>query len=263
MAFFKRFLRDRVSSPADPAPPTPVPVAPAAERRTQERHAVNQDFALKATLCYVGRDETGAPMSESRHGWNWKGRLIDCSEAGMRIQLGAGLQAVIGESCDLRLGIQDFEVTVPCLVANISETPQGVMFGLQHQIYDETARLNYLRIVEGVAIANTLKLQSRTPGPDDSGYVVEHYLSNRSARLTIWRHPADDSVSAFELQLSDCLLRAAEGQGLEYFTGGDAGSQPATAVQCHQIHQLFQWIVANLPQTVPADTREFLRRVAA
>ncbi len=262
MAFFKRFLKDHVSSPASPAPETPLRVLPAVERRTEERHAVSQDFALKATLSYVGRDVTGAPMSDSRHGWNWKGRLVDCSEAGVRIQLGAGLQAVIGESCDLRLGIQDFEVIVPCHVVNITENAEGMVFGLQHEIFDETARLKYLRLVDVVALGSTLHLHSRTPGPDDSGYIVESFRSSRSARLTVWRHPADESVSAFEIQINDCLLRAAEGQGLEYFTGDDSGSRPATALQCHEIHQLFQWVVCNLPAAVPAEVRSFLRAFA-
>ncbi len=259
MAFFKRIPQDRdtASSPAGPAP-----AVPAVERRSQERHPVSPDFSLKATLCYVGRDETGAPMSDSRHGWHWKGRLMDCSDAGVRIQLGPGLRAMVGESCDLRLSIHDFEVNVPCHVTNISETADGAVFGLQHAIMDEATLVNYRRIVAVMALASTLRLLSRADQPDESGYFVETYGSDHSARLTLWRHPSDASVSAFELQLSDCLLRAAEGHGIEYFSADDGGSQPATALRCHEIHRLFQWVVPNLPASVPADVKEFLRRFA-
>jgi hypothetical protein len=181
----------------------------------------------------------------------------------VRIQLGAGLRAVVGESCDLRLSIHDFEITVPCHVTNISEVPAGMVFGLKHEIMDEPTHVSYLRIVGAMALASTLRLQARTTEPDDSGYLVEHYASDGSARLTVWRHPADAAVSAFELRINDCLLRAAEGHGLEYFTDDATGSQPATAVRCHEIHCLFQWIVPNLPALVPADVRKFLQGFAA
>lgn len=259
MAFFKRSPKD---SAAVSAPAAPAPALPAVERRSQERHPVSPDFSLKATLCYVGRDETGAPMSDSRAGWHWRGRLVDCSDAGVRIQLGPGLRAMVGESCDLRLGIHDFEITVPCHVTNINETAEGAVFGLQHAIMDEATLLSYRRIVEVMAIASTLRLLSRADQPDESGYLVETYGSDRSARLTLWRHPSDASVSAFELQLSDCQLRAAEGQGIEYFSGAAGGSRPATAQRCHDIHRLFQWVVPNLPSAVPADVKEFLQGFA-
>jgi hypothetical protein len=265
MALFKRTLKDREPPPLPrpaSAPPVLMPV-PAVERRSGQRFPVSPEFPLKAVLDYIGRDDTGAPLGHSKHGWHWKGRLLDCSESGARIQLGVGLRAVIGESCDLRLSVQDFALTVPCHITNIRALPEGAVFGLRHDIADEQTLGDYRQLVEVMALASTLRLRTRTPKPDESGYLVERYASARPSRLTVWRHPVDDSVSAFEFQLKDCLLRAAEEQSLEYFTGDDTGSRPATAVRCHEIHRMFQWVVPNLPDAVPADVKKFLRRFAA
>ncbi len=236
---------------------------PAVERRSNQRFPVSPEFPLRAVLDYVGRDDTGAPLGHSKHGWHWKGRLLDCSDTGARIQLAAGLRAVVGESCTLRLSVQGFELTVPCRLTNIRDLPEGAVFGLRHDIADEEAQRDYRQLVEVMALASTLRLRTRTPKPDESGYLVERYASSRPSRLTVWRHPVDNSVSAFEFQLKDCLLRAAEEQSLEYFTGDDTGSRPATAVRCHEIHRMFQWVVPNLPEAVPADVKKFLRRFAA
>lgn len=264
MPFFKRTARKavppRVPPPFLVAPP-PV-VVPAVERRAGQRFWVQPEFPLKAVLSYVGRDDTGAPMGSSRHGWHWKGRLVDCSEVGARIQLGPGLRAVIGESCDLRLSVQDFELSVPCHVTNIRENAEGVIFGLRHDLGDDAVHRDYRQLVEVIALASTLRPRKRVPKLDPSGYIVERYDSPRPSALTIWRHPVDGSVSAFEFILKDSLVRAARGQGMEYFSGDGRGSRPATPVRCAEIHRLFQWVVPNLPPALPGDVRAFLGHYA-
>ena len=87
MLFFKRILKE----------PEPTSSTPAVERRSTKRYAINPAFALKAVLSFIARDDTGAPLSNTRHGWNWKGRLIDCSEQGVRIQMGPGLKVELGD----------------------------------------------------------------------------------------------------------------------------------------------------------------------
>jgi len=230
------------------------------------RSGTNRGSALpdKALLSYVGRDDTGAPMSDSRHGWNWKGKLIDCSDFGARMQLGTGgLRAVVGEACDLRIRVQDFEINVPCHVTNIREQDDGMIFGLKHDIEDAATLRDYRQFVEVVALASTLKLKKKTTQPDESGYSTEHYGSSRPSSLTVWRHPANAAVAAFEFILKDSMVRAVSSRGLEFFTGDDKGSHPATAMRSLEIQRLFQWVVANLPREIPEDVRDFLGRYAA
>ncbi len=263
MAFFKRILQEppppAVAKPARQTLILPPPV----ERRHVQRFPISPDFPLNAVLSYVGRDEAGVPLSTSRAGWNWKGRLIDCSELGARMQLGPGHRAVLGEVCDLRLAVEDFALSVPCRVTNIRRNEDGMMFGLRHDIADPALLRDYRQLVEVVALGSTLRLRTRTPRPDDSGYFVERYASARPSRLTIWRHPHSRAVSAFEFVLKDCIVRASFGRTAEYFSGDDDDAQRASAARCLEIHRLFQWVVPNLPAGMPADVRGFLRQHAA
>lgn len=261
MLFFKRILKEPV--PAAPGAIAPGVNAPEAERRNEQRFKVSPDFPLKVVLSFVARDASGAPMSNTRHGWNWKGRLIDCSDEGARMQLGPGIRAEIGEACDMKLAVQDFEITVPCRVTNLVEEPAGAVLGLNHAIEDPAALEAYRQLIEVVALGSTLKLQSRTPTPDESGYIVEQFGGTRSSRLTVWRYPGKGGVAAFEFVLKDNLVRAAAGQRVEFLADIDGhGSQPASSEKCVEIGRLFQWVVPNLPAEVPADLRAFLKHYA-
>jgi len=234
---------------------------PNSERRHEQRFAVNPNFPLKAVISYIGRDDTGAPMSSSRAGWNWKGQLLDCSEEGARVQLGPGLKAVVGESCDLKLTVQEFSLTVPCHVANIyiQEGGGDVIFGLQHAIDDPDTLAAYRQLVEVLALGATLKPRHKEPIPDKSGYLVEQFANDRPARLTIWREKTSRGVVAFEFLLKENIVQAALGQTMEYLTGTTAtGAVPASAAKAMEIHRLFTWVVPNLPDEVPDDVKDML-----
>ncbi|MBI2497251.1 MAG: PilZ domain-containing protein [Opitutae bacterium] len=253
MLFFKRILKE------------PEPVAkdvPRVERRSTRRFAVNPKFPLKAVLSFVGRDDTGAPMSNSRHGWHWKGRLIDCSEQGARIQMGPTLKVEARDLCDLMLTVDDFELTIPCHISNIREQAEGMVFGLKHDIESEETRQAYQQLLDVLALGSTLKLQTRSEKPDATGYLVERYASDRPSSLTVWRLPEDKSVAAFEFRLKDSLVRAAAGRGIKYLTGA-ADPRPAPAAKALEIQRLFNWVLPNLASTVPADVRAFLQQYAA
>lgn len=251
MLFFKRILKE--SKPAANA-------GPVVERRSTKRYAINPHFPIKAVLSFVPRDDTGAPISHSRHGWNWKSTLVDCSEQGARLRMESTLKVEARDLCDLILQIDDFELTLPCHIANIAESAEGVMFGLKHDIMDDATRVGYGQLLEILALGSTLRLHSKTTEPDKSGYLVEHYTSNRPARLSLWRHPANEAVAAFEFQLKDNLVRAAAGQGLQYLVGTPA--RTAQAAQAMEIQRLFNWVLPNLAAAVPEDVREFLQHYA-
>ncbi len=254
MSFFSRILKQPEAAPAE---------TPRVERRSVPRFAISPEFPLKAVLSFIPRDESGAPMGNSQHGWNWKGRLIECSEIGARLQLGPGIRATTAENCLLKLSVQAHEISVPCHVANLTEQPEGVVLGLVHDLADAQVRHDYLQLIEVVALGSTLKLQPKAAAADPSGYHVEVYAGSRPSRLTVWRHPADDSVAAFEFQLQDNLVRGAAGQGAEFLADiAGRGSQPATTDKCLEIGRLFSWVVPNLGSAVPEDVRAFLQHYA-
>ena len=259
MLFFKRILKEPESEP-DPVGEAP----PAVERRSSQRHKVHPDSPLKAVLSFIGRDDTGAPMSNSRHGWNWRGRLMDCSEHGVRLQMGPVVKAVTGDDGELILEMEDFLLKVPCHIANIREQPTGLIFGLKHDIEDEATWKAYRQLLEVIAMGSTLKRQFKRTKPDESGYLVEQYASDRLSRLTVWRNQEDLTVAAFEFLLKDNLVRAAAGRDIQYLAGTDgATARPAPPAQSLEIRRLFRWVAPNMAPVVPLDVRRFLLRFAS
>ena len=251
MLFFKRILKE---PPAEPEPVDEVP--PPVERRKAPRFKVHPDSPLKVVLSFIGRDETGKPMSHSRHGWNWRGRLLDCSEHGVRLQMGPVVKAVTGDDGELIVEMEDFHLTVPCHIANIVEQPAGLVFGVKHDITGEADWKAYRQLLEVIALGATLKRQFKRTKPDESGYLVEQYASDRPARLTIWRDKDDQTPAAFEFLLKDSLVRGAAGE-LQCLAGAD-GANAATPAQAGEIRRLFHWVVPNMSPAVPADVRKFL-----
>lgn len=258
MLFFKRSPKP---PPVVPAPDVPEQIPPV-ERRRARRFKVQPEFPLRAVMSFVPRDDTGAPVSNSRHGWNWKGALVDCSEQGLRVRLGPGVRTEVGETCEVRLSGTDYELSLSCLLSNLSEEKEGVLFGLQLEFADPQNWQGYCRVLETVALSAALKPEGRSAKPDESGYVVERYASDCASSLTAWRHPDGGEVSAFELVMRDWTARAATGQEAEYFSNSESGSRPATSAHTIEIHRWFQWAAGNLPPAATADVRAFMRGFA-
>lgn len=241
--------------------PEPAPATNVVEKRSEQRFPVREEFPLKAVLSFIGRDDTGAPMGDSRHNWTWKGRLVDFSGAGARVQMGPGVRVEEGDDCDLLLTMEDLEVKVPSHVSNVGETPAGVVVGLRHAIESDLTWELYRRLLEVVSLGATLEEQVHHAKPDEPGYLIDLYSSSWGSRLTIWRDQKHKTVRGFEFLLNDGLVRAAEDGEVEYLAGLHvSGSQPATDAKAGELHRLFQWVVPNLAEVVPEDVREFLRR---
>lgn len=254
MQLFKRILKQ---------PDEEVKEVVRKERRGGKRYAINPEFPLQAVLSFVGRDVNGNLIGSQRNSWNWKGRLADFSESGARMQLAPSVLAASGDFCDLKLNLEGFALVVPCHITNMRVQRDGVFFGLKHDITDEDTQNGYRQLLEIVALGASLRLKSRTPKADESGYLVEQYTSDLPARLSVWRHQADKTVAAFEFLLKDCLVRAAAGHGMEYLLGTDAAAaRPASPTKQAEIHRLFHWVVPNIAPAVPGDVREFLQGYA-
>lgn len=250
MLFFKRILKENELT---------EDTAPLSEQRNMPRYEISPRFRLKAALSFAARGDSRAPRGNSRPAWHWKCRLLDCSEQGVRIQMDPALKVRARDLCDLRLKVEEFELTIPCHIANIRDSPEGMIFGLKLAPADESTWSAYWQLLEVVALGSSLRLHRSSSRPDESGYFVEHYASNRPARLSIWRHPTTRAVVAFEFLLKHHLVRAAAGHPVEYLTGPSA--RPATTTKALEIQRLFQWVVPNLSAAVPVDVRDFLETI--
>lgn len=251
MLFFKRILKDGELAEAS---------GPAAEQRSTPRYVISPQFRLKAALNFASRVDSRSTKGHSRSAWHWKCRLLDCSEQGVRIQMDPALKVRARDLCDLQLRVEEFELTIPCRIANIKENADGVIFGLKLDAADESTWKAYCQLLEVVALGSSLRLQRRAAHPDESGYLLEHYTNNRPARLSVWRDPATQAVRACEFLLKHYLVRAAAGRPVEYLTS--PSGRPASPTTALEIQRLFSWVVPNLPDTMPEDVRNFLKQHA-
>jgi hypothetical protein len=229
-----------------------------AEKRGKPRYTVSPEFRLNASLMIEPGDIAPAADEGSgpQQGWSGKCRLLDCSEQGVRVQLEPSHKIPAGELRGLRLKVEEFDLNVPCRIANISEPAGGVIFGLMLDLENEATFEAYWQLLEAVVLGLSLKPHSKSAKPDDSGYLVEHYASHRPARLSIWRHPVDQSIAAFEFRLKRHLVRAVAGNHLECLH--EPGNRPVSSVKREELQLLFSWMVSNLAPTMPQDVRELL-----
>jgi hypothetical protein len=234
------------------------------ERRGARRLSIHADFPLRTALSFIGRDEHGQPLGTKRAAWHWKGRLINCSERGARLQLAPSVRPVDDEECDLQLNLDGFALSVPGRITNLQEEADGVVCGLKLAPADEETAAGFRQFLEIVALGGALKPRPKAAPVAGSGYVAEHYTSDWQSRLSVWRYPKGGEIAAFEFVLKDCLVRWAHGQKIEYFNGAEAGITSALSFnRSWEIRRLFQWVVPNLAPAVADDVRAHLRAAAS
>ena len=232
----------------------------AEERRGSQRMTVSAEFPAKSVLSFIGRDEHGELLGGKRANWNWKGRLVNCSEVGARMQLAPLVRAAKGDACDLKISLEEFDLVIPSRIVNLRETEDGVFCGLKHEIEDLAVEKAYAQFLEIVALGATLQPSFKESQPDDSGYLPEQYASSWQSCLNVWRRQADKAVTAFEFVLKDCLVRAVKDHEMECLTGTTtAEAKPATNFRKWEIKRLYHWVVPNLSRKVPGDVKTFLQ----
>ena len=240
MQFFKRILQ------------APEKAVVPEKRAGGLRLVVTEEFPLRVGL---GQAE--------RNTWNWKCRLLNCSEPGLRIETEARVAVVTGAPCRLMLDLEGFELVVPCTVSNQRRQGERMFVGLKQAVADAGTQAAYRQFLEIIALGATLRLNVRRSQPSSTEYLVEQYVSVRRSCLNVWRYPATAMVAGADFILRDCLVRVIAGRPLEYYAGIDASAAPRAAPdQALELHRLFKWVVPNLSLSVPGDVRDFLLRHA-
>ena len=249
MLFFKRILK--VANGTDAS----------REKRRNNRYVLNPAFPLRAVLSLTGRDNFGNPLKATDDkGWDWKGQLINLSSTGARIALPPAALAARGDDCQLKLILDRFQLVVPTQIAHLKEHRDHMVIGLELNLTESQTRQAYRQLFDLVVLGASLKpLQSLRA--DDSGYLIEQYGGKEDALLKIWRESTRQLIAAFELKIKEYYIRGTAKNGkLEYYFGG-AGKElkPVATSQNAELQRLFQWIIPNLTDAVPADIRSFLK----
>jgi hypothetical protein len=184
--------------------------------------------------------------------------LLDCSEQEVRVRLDPKSKIPAGELRRLRLTVPEFNLSIPCSIASMNEQGGGVVLGLRLEFAREAVIEAYWQLFEIVVLSSCLTLQAKSVKPDESGYLVEHYVCSRPARLSIWRHPSNQIIMAFEFRLKRQVARAVVGKRLECKLVPEAGLvHPAMKVE---IQRLFSRVASNLSPAMPGDVREVLQK---
>lgn len=252
MLFFKRILKVANGTEAS------------REKRRNHRYALNPSFPLRAVLSLTGRDNFGNPLTAlDNKGWDWKGQLINLSSTGARIALPPAALAARGDDCLLKLTLDRYQLAIPSRIAHLKEHRDHMVIGLELNLTESQTRQAYRQLVDLVVLGASLKPMEPLR-PDDSGYLIEQYGGKEDALLKVWRESTQQLIAAFELKIREYYIRGTAKNGkLLYYAGGTGiDLKPVATSQNAELQRLFQWIVPNLPDAVPADIKAFLKLYA-
>ncbi len=234
------------------------------DRRGASRYDLNARFPVKSILNIMGRDDHGQLLkAKGGAGMDWRGKLINLSTTGARIQLPTTALALRDDPCQLKIDIQGYRLVIPGKIANVIERPDHIMFGITFDLGAAAINAAYGQLLDLVALGSSLKL-TQPRKSDASGYLLEQYEGDGSL-LRVWRSLESEEVSAFEFVLRDSMVRGLAAQaGVECLNGTDvATALAAKGPQAEEIHRLYQWVVCNLDPAIPDDVRNFLVAHAA
>ena len=225
------------------------------EQRTQTRYRVGADFPLLVTVALSG--DGSAP------GCDWNGRVSDLSAGGLSVRLPPAAATARNEATTARISLEGHELAIPCAVAHFRIHPAHALCGLRLEFGDFAVQKAWHQIVEAVSLGASFTPVDGNQTPSVStGPARRKWCSLKQARLTEWREKGSRKPDRFELILEEYQIegRLAE-PGLAISSRTNPGKAVSPTVES-EVRQLFCWVVANMPATVPADLREFMHRAA-
>jgi hypothetical protein len=231
------------------------------DKRKTTRFPVGQRFPLKATVNLTGQLTDGSiPGSGS----DWGGRLINLSVNGVALQLLRAATTVRGEQTELKLSLEDHQLSIPCVVAHFRTYSGYSLCGLALQFKDFKVQKAYLQLVEAISIgASFTPLKTVGLAPSRPGAVAERFHADNKASLTAWRNAKTGELDGFELEVgAHCIKGGATVPPLVVFRMTKPLKVEGSAEVAGEVRRLFRWIVPNLPKAVPSDLRTLMETVA-
>lgn len=244
------------------------------DKRRARRYAVGLEFPLKGTVNLIGSDNAGrAKASAAGSGRDWAGRLMNLSSLGASLQLPPAALTVRGEKTILTVSVEEHVLEIPAVVAHFRVYSSHAVCGLSLQFADLRAQKPYLQLVEAVAVGGSfLPVKASRCRRNSPTHLVEQYVADNKARLTVWREgPVARVIDSFELVMGDhCIRGQAKDELIEVYSRKKGSQSARTALSApsyalstgenEEPRQLFRWVVPNLPKAVPGDLRGFLQR---
>lgn len=234
----------------------------ARDKRGAKRYAVGARFPLKAKITLSARDGEGKLLPPSKSlPMDWGGQMLNLSSSGVSIRLHPAAIASNGESCSVKLELDNKLFELDATVANYRTGQQYVSCGVVLKFPDAYSRKAYLQLMEPVVIGSTLEPVSGRVKQDQPGLDKEQYEGESDTMLSVWRDGSGKNPKFFEMLVHDyCIRGSTETPGLNVSYREGEKTRKVAISPDHQaeVRQLFLFIVQNLDKGVPADVRKFL-----
>ena len=235
---------------------------PKESQRKQTRYSVSEDCRLRASLMVRSSDEDSANK-------DWPGTLVDMSSGGAHIQISMAAVAYQGDSCVLRLSHGGVKTELRGILAHYICSARYSMCGVKFDFHTPGADAAYLPYFKAVVASATLK---GGPAPSDTvGQYREEYRGPGHTKLVVWRdNKPERTIVGFDYTMGR-YAAALETTGAKVITNKaqvvfrapptEKGSPGAsvTAEQAAAARWEFSLAASNLPKSIPADIRGFLR----
>ncbi|MFZ5494562.1 MAG: PilZ domain-containing protein [Verrucomicrobiota bacterium] len=245
------------------------------DKRGAKRYPVGAKFQLKAKVALSAHDGEGNALPPDKAApMDWGGQLANLSNTGLSIRLHPAAVAGVGETCTLKLELDNRLFETEGKVAQFRVSPQYVTCGLALTFPDNYTRKAYLQFMEPVVIGSTLEpVPASKVKQDLPGLAKEQYTGESGGVLSVWHDASGKNPKLFELLFHDyCIRGNTEIPGLKigYRDGAKAGkrvSRPSFPVTMPpslkaEVQQLYRLVVPNLSRSVPAEVRRFLELFA-
>lgn len=233
------------------------------DQRKQPRHRVGADFPLLATVRLSGDDGAPSPSASRGPGSTWSGRVSDISANGLSVRLPVATATARNETSTVRITLEGRELAIPCTVAHFRVHPAYALCGLRLDFDEFAAQKSFLQIVEAVSLGGAFAPVGGDRAPRIAlGLARRQWRSLKHAKLTEWRETGTRKLDRFELLLEEhCIEGRMTEPGLKISPEANRTKSAPPTVEA-ELGQFFLWVVANMPASVPADLKEFMRRTA-
>lgn len=234
------------------------------DKRSNPRYRVGEAFPLKAMLNLVGDDGAARHKSITRgNGRDWGGRVSDLSDAGLSIYLPPAAVTTRGEPSIVRLTLEQHELVIPCTVAHYRVYHSHALCGVKLEFKDFKVQKAYQQLVEAVRLGASFSPTTRGRCKRAPlGAVRRSWRSANKAHLTDWRVSGQPQSNGFELSLGEHSITGNTAHpGLEVQTRSPMTQ--SSLVEENEVRQLFRWVVANMPKSIPVDLRNLMTKMSA
>ena len=244
------------------------------DKRGAKRYPVGAKFPLKAKITLSARDGEGKPLPPTKSlPMDWGGQMLNLSSSGLSIRLHPAAIAAAGETCCVKLELDNKLFELEATVANYRNGQNYVSCGAVLKFPDAYSQKAYQQLMEPVIIGSSLEPVTGRVKQDLPGLNKEEYQGESETKLSVWRDASGKNPKLFELLVHDyCVRGNTEMPGLKvsYREGSSAGNRqsrptmPVAISPDHQaeVRQLFQFVVQNLGKGVPSELRRFLELFA-